>query len=373
MWGIIFLYSCATEEVDSSTKTSTEQPITLPIPENGYQLTTPSYDVPPYSEVEICTVMRLEPKESETLFWANKLESLVTQNTHHMNVLIGEFSFLDVFAEDGASEAALGVPIGQYPCSELNTMERAYTIFPSQRENQKITLPEGVAAPLTAPLLLVFSHHYINTTDTSIPIQATLNLETITSEEVRDVAGLIFNDIPEIEIPPNSDQVVERTCVVERDVEVALVSSHNHKWGRCATMNHYDGVAESISDDTFFVNKLWDQPPILHFEPGQFSLTAGDGIHWACHYQNNTDQTLINDGSADGEMCVFAAVTYPSTWSVSQVEETVSNGDLTSLFTLMADVMGPCDSVLNTTESPWLNEDSKSCMELQQTESNVIE
>ena len=78
---------------------------------------------------------------------------------------------------------------------EIDLMESAYALFPSQRQNQKITLPDGVAAPLTAPLLLIFSHHFINTTDSPISIEAVLNIETIASEEVTDVAGLIFNDI----------------------------------------------------------------------------------------------------------------------------------------------------------------------------------
>ena len=74
--------------------------------------------------------------------------SLVTEGTHHMNVLIGEFSFLDAFVGEGASEGALGATLGQHPCSELDTMELAYPIFPSQRENQQIKMPPGVAAPL---------------------------------------------------------------------------------------------------------------------------------------------------------------------------------------------------------------------------------
>ena len=159
---------------------------------------------------------------------------------------------------------------------------------------------------------------------------------------------------------------------MERDVEIALVSSHNHEWGKCATMNRYDGLSKNRRG-IIFVNKLWDRPPILHFYPGQFSLSAGDGVHWACHYQNNTDEVLINDGTATGEMCIFAAVTYPSPWSVSEVEETVNGGELTNLFSLMHDIMGPCDNVL---ESQQIFEDEQNeleCDAFLQTESNVLE
>lgn len=373
----LILLSCTNSNTPVSKPIETSQesssPISLPLPQNGYQLTTPVYEVPPYTEIELCTIMKLEPKDTEKLFWVNKMESLVTEHTHHMNVFMGEFSFLDAFMGEGASENALGFEVGQYPCEEIGLMESAYTLFPSQRQNQKITLPDGVAAPLTAPLLLIFSHHFINTTDSPIPIEAVLNIETIASEEVTDVAGLIFNDIHELEIPPHTRQTVERTCIVERDVEVALVSSHNHQWGQCATMNKYDGNSQLISDESFFVNKLWDRPPILHFEPGSFSLSAGDGIHWACHYENNTDNTLINDGTAEGEMCILAAVTYPSTWTVSEVEEAVLGDDITSLFTLLHDVMGPCDTVVENQRTLTNDMVDYSCDELPQTESNVLE
>lgn len=372
MWLSFLLIACtASKPVDDAG--SAAEPLSLPVPESGYQLVTPVYEVAAFTEIELCTVMRLEPHESEKLYWVNELESLVTDGTHHMNVLIGEFSFLDAFVGEGTSEAALGATVGQYPCSELNTMETAYTIFPSQRDNQKITLPEGVAAPMTAPLLLVFSHHYVNAKDAPISINAILNIETIEPDEVTDIAGLLFDDIGDIEVPAGADSVATRTCVMERDVEVALVSSHNHEWGECAAMNRYDGATDTVESEPFFVNKAWELPPILHFEPGTFSLSAGDGVLWSCHYRNDTDAPLINDGTAEGEMCVFAAVVYPTPWTVAEIEETVAGADLGGLISLMGDVMGPCDTVIDTVETPWAPDDAGQCEDLEQTESNVLE
>ena len=115
MWLSLLLIACTSSKPAAESATeSPDEPLSLPIPDNGYQLITPTYEVPAFSEIEICTVMRLEPHEDEKLYWVNGLESLVTEGTHHMNVLIGEFSFLDAFVGDGSSEAALGVPVGQY-------------------------------------------------------------------------------------------------------------------------------------------------------------------------------------------------------------------------------------------------------------------
>ncbi len=348
--------------------------VTLQPPDEGYQLVTAPAEVPAYTEVEICSVLRLEPRDGELLLWANRLESLISSGSHHMNVLIGEFSFLDAFVGEGASEAALGAELGQYPCDELSTMERAFPVFPSQREDQQITMPAGVAAPMTVPLLLVFDHHYYNTADHPVRINAALNIETIPAADVDSVASLVFDDIGDIEVPPGSREIVSRTCLTDRAVEVALVSTHNHQWGECATLNRYDGGKDIVDATPFYVNKRWDQPPILHFEPGSFRLDAGDGVQWACHYINDTEQSLVNDGTADGEMCVIAAVTWPATWTVQEVEDVVNSGDLAGLMTLAGDAMGPCDQTRQDLPTPWddLDNQTSACDDLEQTESNSL-
>ncbi len=376
MWSIILFLACSADSTTTTDPDASDSPdtrISLAVPEHGYQLVTPIHTVAGFSEEEICTVMTLAPKADERMFWVNRLESMVTEGTHHMNVMIGEFSFLDAFAGEGASAAALGVPEGQYPCSELATMELAYPIFPSQRDNQQITMPTGVAAPLTAPLMVIFSHHYVNAQPDPIDIQAILNIETIPSDQVTAVAGLVFDDIPDLEVPAGTDRVASRNCIFERDVEIALLSTHNHEWGECATVNRYDGATDTIEAEPFFVNKEWETPPILHFEPSTFSINAGDGVNWSCHFRNDTDRTLINDGTAEGEMCVFAAVTYPSPWSVREIEETVASSDFTRLLELLGDVMGDCDTSIAPSTSVWPQENASGCEPYDQTVSNVLD
>lgn len=349
--------------------------VSMPAPEMGYQVSTPPYVVEPFSEVQICSVVRLEPHADETLMWTNRLESLISDGSHHMNVLMGEFSVMDAFLGDGAAANVLGADVGQYPCDELAAMESAFPFFPSQRTNQEITFPKGVAAPLVAPALIIFDHHYVNTSDRAVQINAVLNIETMPPEEIEHVAGLVFDAIGEVSVPPGASRTHHRTCVMDRDVEVALVSTHNHEWGECATLHDYDG--EQVADDPFYVNRLWESPPILHFEEGSFPIRAGEGVHYACHYRNDTDRELVDDGTADGEMCVFAAVVYPTSLTVEQVETTVETRDLVSLTTLLDETLGGCDDSV-VTPGPWSDatrpiDDPDPCEGLEQTEGNVLD
>lgn len=350
--------------------------VELAAPAQGYQANTEPYTVPPYTEVELCSIVRIEAQDDETLVWFNQLESLSAPGTHHMNVFIGQFSFLDAFVGDGASMAALGTTDTQVPCDDLELMAQAFPVFPSQRDSQQITLPAGVAAPLPLPLVAIFSHHYVNATADPIIINAALNLETVASEDVQTAANLMFDDIGDLQVDPETRQTVARTCIADRDVSVALVSTHTHEWGSCATLNRFDG--ETVDAEPFYVNQNWEQPPILHFEPGTFSLQAGEGIHWACHYDNAMDRALVNDGTANGEMCVLAAVTWPAIQTVAEVEEIVSQRDLVQLMALLGDVLGPCDSVRTDVAGPWSLDPEPVdavpvCEGLGQTESNTLD
>lgn len=361
----LLLIACAGETDDPEILDLT---VDLAQPVSGYQIVTEPFVVDAYSEIEICSVVRMEALTDETLLWTNTLETLVSDDTHHMNVFIGQFSFLDPFMGDGASEDALGVPVGQYDCGDLSVMESAFPVFPSQRDNQQITLPEGVAAPLMVPALYVFSHHYVNATDTPVLINAAMNVETIPADQVEHAASLVFDAIGGFEVAPGERQVVDRTCVMDRDVNVALVSTHTHEWGECAALSAYtDG---EIDPDPFFVNKSWEVPPILHFESETYEIAAGDGIHYACHFDNNTDYTLTPDGTAEGEMCVFAAVVYPASQSVSDIEEVVASGDVGGLISLMAETLGSCPDHVEAV-SPW--SDGASCEPYEQTESNTLQ
>jgi hypothetical protein len=361
---LLALLSCAAPSPDDGVIDLT---VTLDRPVLGTQVVTPAFVVEAFTENEVCTVVRMEPQGDETLLWTNTLETLVSPGTHHMNVLIGQFSFLDPFLGDGASEDALGVPVGQYDCADLNVMESAFPVFPSQRENQQITLPQGVAAPFMVPALYIFSHHYVNATDTPVRINAVLNIETLPTEEVEQVASMLIDTADDLAIEPGTRQVVHRTCVMDRDVSVALVSTHTHEWGECATLSDYrDGV---VAPEPFYVNKNWEVPPILHFQPETFDIAAGQGIHYACHFDNDTDRTLVNDGTASGEMCVFAAVVYPASHSVAEVEDVIAGGDLVGLLALIDESMGNCPEYVDA-ETPWGGD--ATCESYEQTESNTL-
>ena len=277
------LSSCSSGDVEPATSKDgvLDKTITLAPPKSGYQLVTKPYVVPPTSEVEICTVVKVLPKDGEKFAWVHRFESLVSEGSHHMNVFIGNWSFLDGYLGDGAAEKALGIQEGQYPCAELKVMESAFPVFPSQRQNQHIVMPKGVGIPMPMPLLLVASHHYLNTSQRPVRINAMVNVQTVPASEVQQVAGIVF-DGAGVDVPPQTRKVSQKTCIFERDTQIALVSTHNHQRTECATLHHFDPT-EGIDSKPFYANHNWDQPPIVHFKPGRFAVKKkadGDKVPW---------------------------------------------------------------------------------------------
>jgi len=353
--------------------------VQLGAPDWGYQITTEPVRIEPWSEEFVCSVVRIEAQADELLVWVNEMEVLSSDDSHHMNVFLGRFSFLDAFLGDGAFENQLGVGLGTYDCDELgNMMEVMFPVFPSQRSSQEITMPSGVGVPLLAPLVLVMQHHYLNLREQPVLINAALNIERVDPATVEDAASLIFDDIEDIQVPAGSQKIESRTCVLNRDVELALVSTHHHERGECATLNRYSAETNSVAVDPFFVNKSWETPPILHFERGTFPLAAGDGVHWACHFRDQVGEEALNDGTAAGEMCVFAAVAYPASRSLEDITETIASGDLVAIYDLVDELMTDCDEHPEV-DSPWpMTEDPNfgaavdSCEPWSQTVSNVL-
>ena len=211
----------------------TDLTVDLAVPKSGYQMKTPPSIVPAGEEVHLCVVVKLDlgAEYDGKLMWIDEAESLVSEGSHHMNVLFGEFSFYDAFLGDGSAENVLGVTEGVHDCDDLGAfMEKALPVFPSQRVSQKITFPEGTGLPTTNKMVLIFNHHYLNLTEKPIKIDAALNFHVVPESEIDIPVSLIIDDSRgEISVPANAQNVFARTCVLDREMDrkVALVSTHN--------------------------------------------------------------------------------------------------------------------------------------------------
>ena len=346
---------------DASPKVASDVPpgvidlrVKLPVPEFGYQITSAGRIVKAGSEALICDVVRFEPQDGEKLFWMNKAESRTSDYSHHMNVHAGFFSVMDAFLSTGSGERYLGKPVGTYDCAELGDLmqeQNAFPVYPSQLTYQSVAFPPGIAIPGIAPLVMVMEHHYINTTDDDVFVNAVVNFHRMPEEDVEHILTGFAGVHDKIELPPNSGKIEAWTCAVERDINMVAISSHAHERSDCFTLNEYHAETSSIVADPFYANRDWHAPPIMKFEPGEWTLRAGDGIHWGCHYNNREDRLVTDGPGADDEMCIFVGVGYPNRMTVADIKAMITDPASVDTETLIGDAMVACTPV--TAPSPY--------------------
>lgn len=339
---------------------ATDLRVRLEPPALGYQVRSASHVVAPGQEVHVCDVVRIEPHANETLIWLNAFESRISPGTHHLNLLAGLFSGGDVAFGRGMAESMLGRPAGQYDCAELGDLmeaQSAQPVYSTQVPHQEGAFPTGVAVPAVVPLLLVMDHHYINTTDQPVRVDARVNLLPIDESEVKHIASVFIGRIEDVLLLPRSRKVEARTCRLTRDFNLAAVSSHAHERADCFTMSFYRGETGSIDPTPFYVSRDWQSPPFVFLEKEEWAhhqvmtLRAGDGIHWACHYTNWSERVVRTGGSTQDEMCLFVGVGYPAPLTVADIKAIVANPTPEDLDRLRS-IIAPCEPVTDAV-SPW--------------------
>ena len=332
---------------------STDLRIALAPPGYGYQITSTPHVVKAGTESTRCDVVRIDPIGDEKLVWLDQFESITSKHTHHMNVHVGAYSVADAYIGKGAGAALLGVDEGSYDCDELgDIMEQgSYPVYPSQNTHQTAVMPKGIAIPGIVPLLMIIEHHFINTGEEDVYINAAVNFHRVDESEVEHVLTGFYGIGKDIDLPGNSEKIEAWTCKLNREINMVAISSHAHERQKCFTMNQYEKETSTVSDEPFFVNPSWDQPPIIFYERDEWTLREGDGVHWACHYRNPEDRMVVGGPSATDEMCIFVGVGYPNNLSVQDIKNLAADPLSYDLDSLVDDALINCELI--PVESPW--------------------
>jgi hypothetical protein len=161
----------------------------------------------------------------------------------------------------------------------------------------------------------------VNTGSDEVMAESTVNAYTMPQAEVRDsIWGSAVRDT-HLEIPPRARHTEWIRCVMNRDVELILASTHTHQLATVATISLFDG--ESTGDE-IYRNEDWHAPPLKSFDP-PIPLRAGQGLELRCEFDNVTDETVRYGFTAADEMCQLAIVHTPG--DASAACEVVESSD----------------------------------------------
>lgn len=270
----------------------------LPAPADGegFQMGIDTM-APPGEEIWKCYVADLP---GAGLVAVNQVEAVQTLGVHHMDVMA--LGLLD-----------LPIEPGMYDCDDLYQqypvmMEEGIFLFATQNETESLQLPQGVAAVVPGNLRVMIEMHYVNPTPYEVDVWSRINAYTMPMEEVEDqIWGSAVRDV-DIAVPAGTEDWVEWTrCVMNRDVELILTSTHTHELAVQADIYAFDGERRG---ERLYQNLDWHAPPLLQFET-PLSVPAGTGFEFQCHYRNRKDHEVNWGFSADDEMCQIAIVHTP--------------------------------------------------------------
>jgi hypothetical protein len=236
---------------------------------------------------------------------------------------------LIVYRIDDASPDATS-PVDCTPfAGTLSPSMGAAPLMITQKHDDTLTLPTGVAYSFAAHQRVRLELHFFNSTDQPQVAMATSTFAVGTPEQIRDEASFLFIGTPDIELAPRSQATVEAYFTPPESlagVKYYAITGHTHALGTDVQ------VAIAPARDSTDLTPIyapapfsWSEPPTERHDPA-FELPDGGGFRFHCDYVNTTDVTVGFGESATDEMCFFWAYYYPSQGARMCVHSTIAGG-----------------------------------------------
>jgi Copper type II ascorbate-dependent monooxygenase, C-terminal domain len=269
--------------------------------------------VPPGQENTQCAVLTLD---NTAPIKVHQLRNVLGTASHHMIV----------YRDDASAEQV--VPVDCSPFAGTLTATAATSpVMITQRQEETLTLPDGVAYSFGVHQKVRIEMHFLNATDQEQMITGVAEFYAAPPEQIRDEADFLFIGSPDIKLDPRSTAQVNAFFTPPPSLAGAkffAITGHTHKYGTemtVATAAARGAPPVSVYAPTPFV---WSEPATVMQEPA-FEVPPGGGFDFHCGYHNTSNRTVNFGESADDEMCFFWAYYYPSKGSRVCVHSTRVN------------------------------------------------
>jgi len=183
----------------------------------------------------------------------------------------------------------------------------------TQKKEDTLLLPEGVAFTLEPNQMLRLEMHYVNPGVESENMVATSTMIPIADGAFEHEAGFLFAGSVDVNVSRNSE-VELGPVAIQMPEEFAGknffgFTGHVHRWGTDVTvdMNDDGELTSAYGVDNF----SWSEPPTQYHEP-PLVLPPGATLDVTCKWNNTGDEDATFGEEANDEMCFFWAYYYPS-------------------------------------------------------------
>ena len=277
-----------------------EKPIEGEVKSSTHTVNFPSITVAPGQENTQCVVKRLGNDE---LIRVHQIHNVLPTGSHHLIVY-----------RTADTEEKL-TPYDCTPFVDALDPTKGSTVMVTQKHDDTLTLPEGVAFSMPAGQMVRLEMHYINSSSAPIDVSASSTFVTIPAKDYKEEGDFLFIGTPDINLPAHAKTTLGPTFFYMPDDLINTkffgITGHTHQLGtnvKVATADKPDGQDKPVYDVPGW---LWSEPETVVHDP-PFSIAQGGGFRFTCEYNNTTDQQVGFGESANDEMCFFWAYYYPS-------------------------------------------------------------
>ncbi len=280
---------------DKTTTVAVYEPLTVPAPGTGVQMSVPLFDVQPKFERELFTRKAIGNTED---MYVNRYEIKMRSGSHHFvaydfrskTILPGLNDIRDLRNPDNSLNFATAL-----------TMSNHVYFAGSQAPYQDYTFPEGMALLLPAGASLDLNSHYVNRTDGAMKGEAQFNLYTVPKARVTQVVQTLDLGNNNLTIPANSRVTLSKDFLVNKARKILTLTSHMHKTGEKFVIKIKGG---SRNGEIVYTSTDWEHPDIVTFKT-PIDLKAGEGLTSEITYNNTTNKAIGFGLTSEDEMGII--------------------------------------------------------------------
>lgn len=263
----------------------------------------------------------VNPGQENTQCVDLRLSNTTQIKVHQMHNILGPGSHhLIVYKNDDPAAVERATPYDCQPFTgALNLSGMIAPVMITQKADDALTLPDGVAYTFSPNQMIRLEKHFINSTDQPIMAMATSEFYAVPASDIQHEANILFIGSPDIDIDPGASFTLEQFFTPSRaqlDLSGAkffAITGHTHQHGTDMQVQIAASAGAAKTSVYAPVPFSWSEPMTETHKP-EFTIPAGttSGFNFKCQYTNTSNQQVGFGESANDEMCFFWAYYYPS-------------------------------------------------------------